>query len=154
MSAVAALTAHSQHPASRQVREFVGRPVIHTIDRFSEQVGQGLQGWVHQMHVQIGSAGYTGARGEEKPGASVVHVNINGDHAGYYLLEHAYRKGIPEMLEALQQHFGLTLLSGDQPGEAGNLRKMMGPDATLLFRQQAHDKLDRIVQLQEKGEKY
>lgn len=153
VSAVAALTAHSQHPASRLVREFVGKPVVHTIDRFSEQPGQGLQGWVHQMHVQLGSAAYTGAREAAQSGASVVHVNINGDHAGYYLLEHAYRKGIPEMLGELRQHFGLTLLSGDQPGEAGNLRRMMGDKATLLFQQQAHDKLDRIVQLQEKGEK-
>ncbi|MGN7720801.1 heavy metal translocating P-type ATPase [Chitinophaga sp. 22620] len=151
-SAIAAVAASSRHPFSVQVREHCGKPVMHTVGRFSEQPGMGLQGWVHQMHIQLGSATYTGAKEPGNSSGSTVHLNINGDHAGYFLIRHAYRKGMEPMLKELQKGYRLSLISGDQPGEAGNLRKMMGAEAVLKFRQQAHDKLDYILGLRTQGE--
>ncbi len=151
-NAIAAVTAASQHPLSIQVRQYCGKPATHTIRRFSEQPGMGLQGWVNQMHIQLGSTTYTGAKEPGPVSSSIVQVNINGDHAGYFLIRHTYRNGIEQMLKTLQKNYRLSLISGDQPGEAGNLRKMMGRDAVLKFRQQAHDKLDYILQLRKQGE--
>ncbi len=145
-SAIGALASQSQHPASRAVLAYCGKPGNTLVQRFSEETGRGLQGWAQRMHVQMGSAGYTGAK--EKNG-SQVHVNINGDYAGYFLLSHTFRTGIGDMLQALP--YPLALLSGDHDGDAPRLRSMMGPQADLRFRQQPHDKLDYIVALQQAG---
>ena len=145
-SAIAALAGQSQHPASRTVLAYCGRPADDAVQRFSEETGRGLQGWSQRMHVQLGSAAYTGAKETE---GSQVHVNINGDYAGYFLLSHAYRPGIGDMLSALP--YPLSLLSGDHDGDTPVLRKMMGPGADLRFRQQPHDKLDYVIHLQQQG---
>lgn len=146
--AIAALAAQSQHPASRSILAYCGKPTPTSVSRFAEDTGLGLQGWVHQMHVQIGSASYVGARITKD---SAVHVNINGDYAGYFQLGNTYRKGITPMLAQLQKAYPLSVLSGDNAGEAQRLRKIMGNKAELRFQQQPHDKLDYILALQEKG---
>jgi Cu+-exporting ATPase len=99
--------------------------------------------------VQLGNAAYVGARDTKD---SVVHVNINGDHAGYFVLGNTYREGITPMLQELQSTHALSVLSGDNAGEAQRLRKIMGKDASLHFQQQPHDKLDYIIGLQQKGQ--
>lgn len=147
-NAIAALTSQSQHPASRTVLAYCGKPADTSVERFTEDTGRGLQGWSQQMHVQLGSAAYTGAK---ETAGSTVHVNINGDYAGYFLLSHTYRAGIGDMLHDLP--YPLTLLSGDHDGDAPLLRKMMGPQADLHFKQQPHDKLDHIIQLQQQGKR-
>lgn len=146
--AIAAIAAQSQHPASRAILAYCGQPVITHVARFAEDTGRGLQGWVHQMHVQLGNAAYVGARDTKD---SAVHVNINGDHAGYFLLGNTYREGITPMLQQLQNTHTLSVLSGDNAGEAQRLRRIMGEDATLRFQQQPHDKLDYITGLQQQG---
>ncbi|MGX5817579.1 heavy metal translocating P-type ATPase [Chitinophaga lutea] len=146
-SAISALAAQSLHPASRMVLDACGKPLVKTIDRFEESAGQGLQGWVHQMHVQMGSAAYTGARDT----GSAVHVNINGDYAGCFRLRHPYREGIRAMLRQLP--FERSLISGDHDGDAPSLQQLMGTGATLRFRQQPQDKLDYVLSLQQKGER-
>lgn len=147
--AIAAIAAQSQHPASRAILAYCGKPALTHVARFAEDTGRGLQGWVHQMHVQLGNAAYVGARDTK---SSAVHVNINGDHAGYFLLGNTYREGITPMLQHLQKTHALSVLSGDNAGEAQRLRKLMGRDATLRFQQQPHDKLDYITGLQQKGQ--
>ena len=151
-SAIASLTAASQHPLSMLIRKYCGKTHATTIRRFSEQTGMGLQGWSHQVHIQLGNAAYTGAKDPDIVSGSIVHVNINGDHAGYFLIRHTYRSGIEQMLATLRKNYRLSLVSGDQPGEGATLRRMMGPEAVLKFRQQAHDKLDYVLALRNKGE--
>lgn len=146
--AIAALAAQSQHPASRSILAYCGKPAVAHVSRFAEDTGQGLQGWVYHMHVQLGNAAYVGAKNTKD---SAVHVNINGDYAGCFLLGNTYREGITPMLQQLQKTYPLSVLSGDNAGEAQRLRKLMGKDATLRFQQQPHDKLDYILHLQEKG---
>ncbi len=144
--AIGAVGSQSQHPASRAVAAVCGKPANTEVLRFTEDTGQGLQGWAGQLHIQLGSAAYTGAKEGE---GSQVHVNVNGDYAGYFLLSHTYREGIDDMLHALP--YSLTLLSGDHDGDAPLLRNMMGAGADLRFRQQPHQKLDHIISLQEQG---
>lgn len=144
--AIGAVSSQSQHPASRAITAVCSKPANAEVLRFAEDTGQGLQGWARQMHIQLGSAAYTGAK--EGIG-SQVHVNINGDYAGYFLLAHTYREGINEMLHALP--YPLTLLSGDHDADAPLLRSMMGQKADLRFRQQPHQKLDHIIALQQQG---
>lgn len=151
--AVAAVASASRHPASMHVRSFCGEPARHSVSRYSEQAGYGLQGWAHGMHVQLGSAAYTGSaeHAASTPG-SKTYLNINGDHAGYFLIRHAYRDGIDTLLHQLAKQYRLSLVSGDGPEESANMAAMMGPGATLCFRQQPQDKLEYILALRSGGE--
>lgn len=149
---------HSSHPLSKKVNE-----LLHDIERFEttdfvEQEGRGIEGWVDEHHVKVGSKKYL--FGENYPGvsaesdfrhASKVYVSIDGNCKGFFLIKNEYRKGFGALMKELQKQLKVYVVSGDNDAEKNFLKQHI-PESNLVFHQQPGDKLNFIKHLQDSKE--
>ncbi|MCU0355008.1 MAG: HAD-IC family P-type ATPase [Cytophagales bacterium] len=80
-------------------------------------------------------------------------MGLDSEYLGYFRFRNHYRNGIGEMTAALSSRYELHLLSGDNEGEAQNLKPYFGDEQHLHFRQSPQDKLLFIKSLQEQGKR-
>ena len=148
---VASLTYHSSHPLSKKIFSYLsGRKIISTTD-FLEIHGQGIEGWIDERHIKIGSADFTKCTDPAEAdgaGASVVHINIDGQYKGRYAIKSEYRQGFGGLIRGLKKEHDLYILSGDNDTEKKYLQQYIAPDH-LLFDQQPVDKLNFIKHTQQ-----
>ncbi|CAL1521165.1 heavy metal translocating P-type ATPase [Chitinophaga sp. MM2321] len=150
---IASLAAQSSHPLSKAVLLYCGHAAIQPVHDFQNFAGKGVCGWINETFIRLGNAEFAGAHRTEEVDGSVVYVSINEKLTGLFTIRNSYRTGIRTLLKQLQQHYPLSVLSGDNNREAVSLQKLMGPNATLLFEQQPADKLAYIISLQKQGKK-
>jgi Cu+-exporting ATPase len=84
-------------------------------------------------------------------GGSAVHVAINGQYRGCFLLANALRENVGPAVNALAHKCKLALLSGDNETERETFQTLFGDHAELRFNQSPVNKLDFIRQLQSAG---
>lgn len=155
---VKSLTYHSGHPLSKKVYEQLKDVAIINTQDFKETEGLGIEGWVDENCVRIGSKKYLLGQAGTKadPGsdfrhASKVYVGINGVVKGFYLIKNEYRAGFAGLMQQLRNRYNLFVVSGDNDAE----RKYLGqyiPEQNLVFHQQPADKLEFIKSFTEKHE--
>jgi len=149
---VAALAACSSHPLSRALVKHLDGHTGIGVSGFRETTGEGIEGFVIDDLVKIGSYRFvTGAKDRQL--GTTIFVSIENQLYGYFLFSNHYRESIPELIQQLKGHYRLSVLSGDNEAEKGNLQQLLGRKATLLFHQKPEDKLHYIQQLQQKGDK-
>jgi Cu+-exporting ATPase len=147
---IAALAACSSHPLSKALARHIGRNRKTTVTGFREITGKGIEGFVDNLLVRLGS--YEFVTGIKRPSANTaVYVSFENSLWGIYYFNNHYRRSVPPLLGKLKSKYELSVISGDSDGEAGNLRKIAGKDADLLFEQKPEDKLHYIRSLQEGG---
>jgi P-type Cu+ transporter len=158
--AVHALTGHSTHPHSvRLHRATAPDGTIQALptDRFREVPGAGIEGLVEGRRYRIGSRAWTGAPADGDSAAPPadpqpeVHLAVDDVPRGRFRLGTAYRHDLPRVMQTLRREYPLALLSGDQPRDADTLRTLLGPDATLAFDRNPHQKLAFVRDLQQQG---
>jgi Cu+-exporting ATPase len=145
---VASLIHQSSHPASKLVSDFLNQTHLQEVTDFKETEGQGIEGWVMDHHIKIGSPRFAG--GEyflERKGTKVV-VAIDGTIQGEFTINNKYRFGITRLLRSLGKKYTLSLLSGDNDTELKNIEELIGKDSEVRFNQSPQQKLDYIEQLQ------
>jgi Cu+-exporting ATPase len=84
-------------------------------------------------------------------GGSVVHVAIDGQYRGHFVLASAVRPETERLAAGLSGGCEVALLSGDNEKERGRFAAMFGPAAQLNFNQSPLDKLNFIQRWQEAG---
>ncbi|SFD33393.1 Cu+-exporting ATPase [Chitinophaga sp. CF118] len=149
--AIVSLAAQSTHPLSKIIAGHYKNINHLPVTSFKSTTSQGIRGWVQEHFIELGSAAFVGAPENITSENSVVFVAIDGNIIGYFSIGNQFREGISSLLKQLQTRYQLSLLSGDNSAEKINLRKLMGPKATLRFTQQPHDKLNYILRLQKEG---
>jgi Cu+-exporting ATPase len=82
---------------------------------------------------------------------SVVHVAIDGQYRGCFVLASALRPETERLLARLSGDFEIALLSGDNVKERGRFETLLGREALLRFNQSPLDKLNFIKQQQQTG---
>ena len=150
---IAALAAQSTHPLSKAIVKYCGLPTTLPVHDFQHFTGKGVCGWVNGFFIRLGNADFTGAHKKNEQEGSVVYVSINEKLAGLFTIRNTYRSGLRQLMQQLQTHYSLSVLSGDNNHTATQLRKLMGGNATLLFDQQPADKLAYVISLQQQGKK-
>jgi len=148
---IASLTYHSSHPLSKKLFSYLsGKKIIPTKD-FLEIQGKGIEGWINEHHIKIGSADFANCQNNSAihANASTVHINIDGQYKGCYVIKSEYREGLETLLNELKKDYDLYILSGDNDTEKANLQKLIAPDH-LLFDQQPSDKLNFIKRIQDR----
>jgi len=149
---VASLAACSNHPLSKALAKYLGPGKGITIKKFKERTGQGIEGFVDDDRIKLGT--YSFVTGDEsRLVGTAVFVGINEALYGYFVFSNHYREAIPGLIKKLKSGYQLSVLSGDNETEKETLQKMLGKKATLLFHQKPEDKLNYIKQLQQQGEK-
>jgi len=155
-SLIRSVLQHSTHPLSQGLYGFLQAPVLPVIN-YREISGQGTEGLVDGVPVQIGSAAFAGTAHMQSASSTLatrVYIRIDGASVGYFSFHNHYRAGLKNLLTELQeQGKKLAVLSGDNASEKENLRAYFGETADLCFNQSPADKLAYIGRLKEQGQK-
>jgi len=154
---IVSLAKHSVHPLSKKICQLLYQTKIIPVREFKEETGKGLQGFVGEKEVKIGSAKFLFPDGylnlETSNLSTTVHVMIENNMRGYFKIEHSYRKGLNQLITQLKEHFKLYLLSGDNDSERKNMQELFGENAQLFFKQSPMEKLTFIERLQNQNQK-
>jgi len=149
---VAALAAQSLHPLSKAIALHLGADDRYQVKGFAEEPGKGIEGFVNGELVQLGAPPVSVQQAVTTHGTQ-VHVSVENRYLGYFNFHQHFRDSLEGMLNGLFNRFRLSVLSGDTGHEEPKLHKIFKHQAKLLFRQQPHDKMNYIRQLQESGER-
>jgi Cu+-exporting ATPase len=149
---IAALADHSIHPLSKAISKYLGTGKGIEVTSFKEHFGKGIEGFVNNDLVKIGS--YHFVNGDTTiQTETAVFVSIEDEVFGFFQFSNHYRDSIDELIADLKKDYKLSVLSGDNASEEQRLQKMLGKRSAVLFHQQPEDKLEYIKQLQQTGEK-
>ncbi|OQP59980.1 ATPase [Niastella vici] len=156
-----ALEQNSEHPIATGIMQKVKELSIAVPDakNFQAITGQGIEATVEGKQVKVVSPGYLKEKNIASPdnfksdaAETIVFVLINNKLSGYISLSDTIR---PESAEAIQtlhnNHIKCVLLTGDNKQVAESVSKKLGIDqfyAEVL----PHQKLEKIKELQDKGE--
>jgi Cu+-exporting ATPase len=153
--AIAGLTAQSVHPLSKALAAKFGAPTMElSIHDFWEYPGKGIEAYVNGNHYSIGSAAFIKTQTAEQDAAgSQVYVACNHQLLGSFTIASHYREGLKETFSRLDPRVHLSVLSGDTPREANQLKDLLGSGIPMLFTQSPLDKCRYIAHLQKRGEK-
>lgn len=149
---IASLAAQSNHPMSKAIVAWAKSGTSLKVTGYSEIPGFGIEGFVGEDLISMGSKQFVCKTKDASEGSS-VYVAIEGNVIGKFSFMNEYREHLPELINDLKYEFQLAVLSGDNAGEKRNLQELMGFHATILFNQQPADKLETIQYLQKKGKK-
>jgi Cu+-exporting ATPase len=148
--AAMSLMRQSMHPLSQAILRNEVSALGLPIQSWKEIKGQGIEGWVSDSHVQIGSAEFTG-NSTQQHGGSEVFININGKLKAHYSIQSAFKGGALNMLSRLKD-YTLTLLSGDTVEMKNDLSKLLPENMPIHLAQSPQDKLNFVKTLQLNGQ--
>ena len=152
LSAIKSVMAQSSHPLSRAIVRFLHEEKTISVREFKETPGKGIEAWINERYIKIGSPSFLGEQDNSTDSSSVV-VAVDSQYMGTFYLSASWRQGIVRMLGALSGMASLSLLSGDRDYDRDRLQKWMSSSADLHFRQQPEDKLHFIESLQKNPSK-
>lgn len=149
---IAAITAQSSHPLSRQIHKFLNREKTNLkFENLTEIAGKGIQVNVNGDEYLIGSSAFT--RAQNTSLGTKVFVRKNDKVLGAFTFANSYRKDIENLFNQLGKKYQLHILSGDNESEKEKLQNIVPAGTTLNFNQQPEDKLNFISNLQQQGKK-
>lgn len=150
----------SNHPLSRSLYELLKKNKIVTPEEFLEHTGKGIETTFKNSSIKIGSADFVNLNsssivttGIKKPEKTSVHISSNNIYKGCFSFKNAYRDGVLQLFEDLQNHKDLIILSGDNDGEREYLEKLLPSGTKMYFNQKPGHKLEFIKMLQQEGKK-
>ena len=145
----------STHPLSRSVAESFGHEIrYYAIDSFEEIPGEGVCGIHDGIEIKAGSRKFIGTQTTEvTESGTKVYVSVDGVFRGCFIIRHAFRKGIEEVLQQLAGSHKLYLLTGDNDRDRKRLDKVLPADTSVHFSQSPEDKLSFVESLKDSGHK-
>lgn len=154
---VLACTSNSTHVLSQKIFSRLKQEsnnLLEVVD-FKEVEGQGIQGDVAGLRVQIGSAKFLelDQNEESNPNASTVYVGIDGQLKGNFSLHQESRQGLENVIYDLGRKYKLSLLSGDNDHSINDFKNVFPKKSELKFDQSPEDKLHYVKNLQESNSK-
>lgn len=157
-SLVRSIARHSTHPLSRRIYLEYQDLDNFEVSNIEEYSGKGISGNVLTSKIALGSYAFvTGQheaeKNEDDNKSSKVYFSINGKLRGVFLINNSYRNGLEKVVEELEKHYDLHLLSGDNENERPQIVKIFKNSKELHFKQAPEDKLNYILGLQKKGKK-
>ena len=146
---IASLLAQSTHPLSKAIYNCLDVSEAIPVRHFKNIPGQGIEGWINETYIKIGSDSFVNNEvGEKNSNGSKVNIKIDGEQMGEFIVQNAYRFGFGDLMKNLQKNYTLSVLSGDNDAEAKNLQSVLKEDTEMLFNQSPEEKLEYIQYLQ------
>lgn len=145
---------NSVHPLSQRILGFLALPVSEKlpIQFYSELAGKGISAQVDEVQIKLGSASYINTILDDHQVLNTsVYVSIGKEIPGCFIVKHAYRNGLKNVINSLSQNRSLSLLSGDNDSERTNLETIFSSDVQMLFNMSPSEKMLYIHQLKEGG---
>ncbi|KUJ60572.1 ATPase [Flavobacteriaceae bacterium CRH] len=144
----------SNHPLSRMLYDFLTETKKIKIDDFQEITGKGIQAFVENKQIIIGSSSFVEAPVSDlsEIETTSLHIKINDIYYGRFNFKNQYREGLEELFVKLSKSYQIKILSGDNDGERANLEALLPKNTQLIFNQKPEQKLQFIKSLQEIGQ--
>ena len=143
----------SNHPLSRSLYQLLAEHQIVPLTNFEEHLGKGIVAADGSNTIKIGSPAFVGQVSALPELSTSVHISSNDQYKGKYTFYNSYRSGLSKLFNQLKRTFDLVILSGDNEGEAENLKKLLPTKTKLIFNQKPQDKLEYIKYHQSEGAK-
>ena len=141
----------SNHPLSRTLYDLLAEYDIVPLDDYCETVGQGMEATHNNRVMKVGSSNFVG-KPLTSPGLNTsVHISSNNEYKGKFIFYNEYREGVSKVFKDLEEHYSLSILSGDNEGEKERLMELLPAKTRYFFNQKPKDKLNYIRSLQENG---
>ena len=152
---IATLAAQSNHPLNKMLVKHLNNLLSNelVIESFKEHTGRGIEGFIDNELCAIGAYSFITGLRTKASNDTGVFVSQDGKLLGQFVFHNHYRKHITTLMAQLKADYPLSVISGDNDGEAQNLKTLVGDNATLLFHQQPENKLKYIESLQQCGNK-
>ncbi len=148
-----AMAGQSQHPLSRALATTLLQHADLVLTDFKEIPGEGIEAWIDDKHVKLGSTAFTNSPVSSNAGGAVVSWSIDGKRHGYFILQAQFRPGVIGMIRRLLSGKKLTLLSGDQSADKTALQQIVGQDVDVRLAQSPVAKKHFIASQTSAGEK-
>ncbi|MBK8956753.1 MAG: heavy metal translocating P-type ATPase metal-binding domain-containing protein [Saprospiraceae bacterium] len=150
---VYSLARQSNHPLSVAIYQFgkLQQPI--EVHHFKQWEGKGIEAWIDEHHLKLGSAEFTGFGQVLTGQGSSIHVYEDGKHLGYFLVRQVYRTQLDKLFNKLQGVYELSVISGDQNHDQNYLSGIVRKEEQVKFNCMPEDKLHYIQQLQNTGQK-
>lgn len=146
VSLVKSVAKLSTHPLSRKINDYlVGKTV--SVDSYNEFPGKGVVAKIDDHLIVLGSGEFV-HQDKKRSYKSGVHVKIDNDYLGVFLIKKTLRAGVTDLISSLRQKYALYVLSGDRETEKVSFQIEVGRDVKLYLEQSPHDKLEKIKDLQ------
>lgn len=156
-----ALEQKSEHPIATGILQKVKELsiLIPSTENFNAITGKGIEATVEGKKIMVVSPGYLKENNIAVPGdftandmETVVFVIINNDLAGYIALSDEIRPESADAIKTLKQNnIKSILLTGDNSKVAKSVSDSLGMDS-FIGEVLPHQKLEKIKELQDKGE--
>lgn len=147
---IASILNQSNHPHSKALIKFLNVAETINVENYKEYIGLGIEAWVNEQHIKIGSATFVGTI-KQKANASEVFVKVDNEVVCKFIIKNVYRSNIFNLLNKLKNNYTVNIISGDNDAEANTLSKVLNQQENLLFNQTPLNKLEYIQQLQSKS---
>ncbi len=148
LECIVSVTDQSAHPLSRAISNTY-KQTRKAVREYEELPGQGIRGTINQEHVKLGSRAWLNAVNNNEPGTQ-THVEIGGVYLGFFSFEKPLRSGLDRELEALNSHYSLHLLSGDNNSESQRFEPFFAAEQ-MHFDQQPEDKMAKVLAFRADG---
>jgi len=148
---LASLAAQSTHPLSKAIVTWAAIHQLIPVRSFNEIPGSGIEGFVGDELLTLGSARFV--LGEAYPASafSEVYFSWEGKVLGKFTFSNEYREGLNGLISSLKKRYAMTVVSGDHSADQSLLQHLFGREVPLLFDQLPTDKQDVVASIQEKG---
>lgn len=143
------LAKQSSHPLSQALYHFTKSGEELELKYFKQMDGKGIEAWIDEKHIMLGSADFVGIDKNVEQDATVIYIKEDGECFGYYVIRQKYRNGLAGLLRRLKESYSLSMISGDNDQEKEHLSELFGADSKLYFKVPPERKLEYIQSLQE-----
>jgi P-type Cu+ transporter len=146
---IASLTRQSTHPSSSRIFEYLNLRDTYEVKHFVEVEGQGIEAWMNEHHVKIGSVDFTNGQFSDTNVGSKTVISIDGNIIGEFNISNKYRVGISNQIKELKNKYSISLISGDNDAELQNVENLLGEESEIYFNMSPEQKLNYIKNLQD-----
>lgn len=148
LDAIGLLCHQSVHPYSAAISKLYHKPGM-VLDAYTDIVGKGLQGKIAGKTYKVGSALFLNVEQAAGLKHGVMHVSVDNEYRGYFVLIHKIRKETNTIISELKKdEYELYLSSGDN-----ELNKEIetSPFSKIMIHQSPEDKVELVKKLKSEG---
>ncbi|AVO01686.1 heavy metal translocating P-type ATPase [Staphylococcus simulans] len=160
---VKSLEVQSEHPLSQAITDYYQDAQNLIVEQYQTHPGNGISGYINGQFIKIGSQSFiqpdlndwdeqleAEIKDLQHQGSTVVLASIDNQFAGLIALRDEPKTSAKTLIERLNPHYDIVMLSGDSQGTAEAIAEELGINRVIAGVKPDH-KAEEITKLQDEG---
>ncbi|UXR38730.1 heavy metal translocating P-type ATPase [Staphylococcus simulans] len=160
---VKSLEVQSEHPLSQAITDYYQDAQNLIVEQYQTHPGNGISGYINGQFIKIGSQSFiqpdlndwdeqleAEIKNLQHQGSTVVLTSIDNQFAGLIALRDEPKTSAKALIERLNPHYDIVMLSGDSQGTAEAIAEELGINRVIAGVKPDH-KAEEITKLQDEG---